>query len=184
MTAVTLTTDRLVVREFREDDVPSVHEYGSDPEVVRFMPWGPNTEDDTTAFVERAVLFQADDPRATYELAVTLAADGKLIGGCGIHGISFANRSASMGYCLRRDVWGRGYATEAARALVAFGFRSLGLHRLVATCDTENAASARVLEKLGMRREALFREDTLLRGRWRDSYLYAILESEWKGGPP
>jgi ribosomal-protein-alanine N-acetyltransferase len=181
MQGVTLTTDRLVLREFREDDLAAVHEYGSDPEVVRYMPWGPNSDEDTRTFIERALVCQEGDPRTTYELAVTLREGGKLVGGCGIHAISFANRSAFMGYCLRRDVWGLGYATEAARALVAFGVETLGLHRMAATSDIENAASIRVLEKVGMRREAQFREDTLLRGRWRDSYLYAVLEHEWKG---
>jgi [ribosomal protein S5]-alanine N-acetyltransferase len=181
MQGVTLTTDRLVLREFREGDWAAVHEYGCDPEVVRYMPWGPNSEEDTRFFIERALLSQMDDPRTTYELAITESAGGRLIGGCGIHAISFANRSAFMGYCLHRDAWGHGYATEAARALLALGFGTLGLHRMAATCDTGNVASARILEKIGMRREAQFREDTLLRGRWRDSYLYAVLENEWKG---
>ncbi len=181
MQGVTLTTDRLILRDFREDDLAAVHEYGSDPEVVRYMPWGPNSEEDTRAFIGRAVTTRLDDPRTTYELAVTQSVGGKLVGGCGIHAISFSNRSAFMGYCLHRDAWGHGYATEAASALLAFGFETLGLHRMAATCDTGNVASARVLEKIGMRREAQFREDTFLRGRWRDSYLYAVLEDEWKG---
>ena len=184
MQGVTLTTDRLVLRELREDDRAAVHEYGSDPEVVRYMPWGPNSEEDTRVFIERALARQLEDPRTAYEFAIALRDDGRLVGGCGIHEFSLANRSAFMGYCLRRDAWGDGYATEAARALLSFGFESLGLHRMAATCDIENAASIRVLEKVGMRREAQFREDTLLRGRWRDSYLYAILENEWKGRTP
>ncbi len=182
MSGVTLTTDRLILREFREDDFAAVHEYGCDPEVVRYMPWGPNSEEDTRSFIERAIVCRLDDPRHTYELAVALKDGGRLVGGCGIHAINFSNRSAYMGYCFHRDAWGRGYATEASRALLAFGFGQLGLHRMAATCDTGNAASAKVLEKIGMRREAHLREDTLLRGQWRDSYLYAILEDEWKEG--
>lgn len=177
---MTLTTDRLILREFRDADWVAVHEYASDPEVVRYMPWGPNTEEDTRAFVGRAIVSQADDPRTGYEFAITLRG-GRLVGGCGIHAMNATNRSAFMGYCLSRDVWGQGFATEAAGALMAFGFEALGLHRIAATCDVDNAASAKVLEKAGMRREAHFREDTLLRGRWRDSYLYAVLEDEWKG---
>jgi RimJ/RimL family protein N-acetyltransferase len=73
---------------------------------------------------------------------------------------------------------------QAARGLLAFGFETLALHRIAATCDTGNVGSARVLERIGMRREAPFREDSLLRGRWRDSFLYAVLEDEWKGGTP
>lgn len=175
-----LTTARLVLRDFREDDWASVHEYASDLDVVRYMPWGPNSEDQTRAFIERALTAQSEEPRTKFEFAVTLKESGRLIGGCGIRMASARDRSADMGYCLRRDVWGQGYATEAAGAVLGFGFDVLNRHRIFATCDTENLASAGVLEKLGMRREAHFREDTRLRGRWRDTYLYAVLEQEWR----
>jgi len=72
------------------------------------------------------------------------------------------------------------YATEAARALLTFGFGQLRLHRIFATCDPANTASARVLEKIGMQREGLLREHEWVKGRWRDSFLYAILDHEWK----
>jgi len=176
-----ITTPRLVLRDFREDDWAAVHEYAADLDVVRYMPWGPNSEKDTMAFIERALAARAETPRTKFEFAVTLAETTRLIGGCGIRVASRTDRSADMGYCLRKDAWGRGYATEAAAAVVAFGFDVLNSHRVFATCDTENLASARVLEKVGMRREAHFRGDTRLRGRWRDSYLYAVLEQEWRG---
>ncbi len=179
-TLLPITTERLVLRDFVREDVDAVHRYGSDPEVVRFMPWGPNTLGDTCAFMERSLIAQAQSPRTAFELAVTLADGGELIGGCGIRVSAPSDLRADMGYCLRRDHWGLGLATEASLALVRFGFERLGLHRIIATCDTKNVASARVLEKTGMRREAHFREDSLIRGNWRDSHLYAILEHEWK----
>ena len=163
-----------------ESDWSAVHEYGSDPEVVRFMPWGPNTETATHEFIERSLASQREEPRDKFELAVTLADNGRAIGGCGIRVSASSDRGADMGYCLRRDAWGLGYGTEASRRIVRFGFERLGLHRIVATCDVENLASARVLEKTGMRREAHFRADSTIRGEWRDSYLYAILEDEWR----
>lgn len=175
-----LATERLLLRDFREDDWVSVHDYGADLEVVRYMPWGPNSEAETRAFIERALTSQEEEPRTKFEFAVTLMEAGQLIGGCGIRIASARDRAADMGYCLRRDAWGQGYATEAAGAVVAFGFDVLNRHRIYATCDTENHASVRVLEKIRMRREAHFREDTRLRGRWRDSYLYAVLEQEWR----
>ncbi|MBD3348097.1 MAG: GNAT family N-acetyltransferase [Candidatus Eisenbacteria bacterium] len=174
-----ITTPRLVLRDFVEEDWRSVHEYGSDPEVVRFMPWGPNTEEDTRAFVARALSARQEKPRRTFELAVTLGESGGLIGGCGIRVSRPTDLGADMGYCLRRDCWGRGYGTELSLAIVGFGFEELGLHRIIATCDPDNVASVRVLEKTGMKREATLREDSRIRGVWRDSYLYAILESEW-----
>lgn len=177
---VIIRSERLVLREFSPDDVDAVHEYATDPEVVRFMPWGPNTEDETRAFIARSVESQGQDPRRVFELAVTLAEDGKLIGGCGIRVSAPSDRGADMGYCLRRDCWGLGLGTEAARAMVGFGFERLGMHRILATCDTKNVASSHVLDKIGMRREARYCEDSLIRGEWRDSYLYAILECEWR----
>ncbi len=179
-TLLPIRTERLVLRDFVHGDVSAVHEYGSDAEVVRFMPWGPNTMEDTVAFVERSIVAQSRSPRVDFELAVTLADGGALIGGCGIRISAPSDRRADMGYCLGRDWWGRSLGTEVARALVGFGFESLRLHRIIATCDTKNVASARVLEKAGMRREAHLREDSHIRGEWRDSYLYAILEQEWR----
>jgi RimJ/RimL family protein N-acetyltransferase len=105
---------------------------------------------------------------------------GKLIGGCGINVSNPENREGWLGYCLNRNFWGKGYATETARGLIKFGFEKLDLHRLFATCDPENLASAHVLEKSGMKREAHLREHKWSKGKWRDSYLYAILEQEWK----
>ena len=79
------------------------------------------------------------------------------------------NRSGWIGYCLNRSFWNQGFATEAAGMLVKFGFAELDLHRIIATCDAENTASSRVLEKIGMRWEGLLREEKWAKGRWRDS---------------
>ena len=181
MAFIELTTARLVLRDVRKDDWKAVHEYGTDLEVVQYMPWGPNTENDTKEFLQRAVASSREEPRTKFELAVTLAESGRLIGGAGIRVSQPSDRGADMGYCLHRDFWGQGYATEAAASILGFGFGTLGLHRIFAACDVENVASARVLEKVGMRREAHFRQDNMIRGKWRDSYLYAILEDEWSG---
>ena len=174
-------TERLVLRDFVEADWPQVQAYASDPEVVRYMSWGPNSEEETRDFLRQKLEAQAADPRAEFDLAVVLRDTGRLIGACGITVSSARTRCAWVGYCFHRDFWGQGYATEAARAVVGFGFEALGLHRIFSTCDTENLASARVLEKVGMRREGHVREDALVRGRWRDSYLYAVLEQDWAG---
>jgi len=175
-----LTTERLMLREFEQADWEAVHRYASDPEVVRFMEWGPNSEEETRRFIEKAIGCQSDQPRRNFELAVILKGLGHLIGGCGITLSRGESRRGWIGYCLNRRFWGQGYATEVARALVAFGFEALGLHKIIAGCDTQNVASARVLEKAGMRREGHLREDKWVKGRWRDSFLYAILDHEWK----
>ncbi|MGE7435928.1 GNAT family N-acetyltransferase [Kitasatospora sp. NPDC001175] len=122
------------------------------------------------------------EPRTVYRLAVTvLAADepeyatpiGTAVLDLGDH------RSATLGYALRRDAWGNGYATEITALLCEFGFRTLGLHRLAARVDPENTASVRVLTKAGFQREGRIRHDLWLRGTWYDSLLFSLLEDEW-----
>jgi len=175
---VQLKTRRLLLREFTPDDYQGAHAYGSDPEVTRYMEWGPNTPEDTHAFIARAVEHQSEDPRLNYTLAIEHP-DFGIIGSCAIHVTSTKNRNAAIGYVLNRLHWGKGYATEATSKLIAFGFEALGMHRITATCDPRNAASWRVMEHNGMKREGHLREDKQLRGEWRDSLVYGILRHEY-----
>jgi ribosomal-protein-alanine N-acetyltransferase len=175
-----ISTERLILRDFVESDWAAVHVYAVDPEVVRFMPWGPNEEATTRSYIASVLNSQRASPRRSFELAVTLRADGRLVGGCGFHASDMYHREGWIGYVLNRDSWGQGYATEAARALLAFGFDHFELHRIYATCDPHNHGSAHVLEKLGMRREGHLRENKWQKGTWRDSFLYAILEPEYR----
>ena len=175
-----LLTERLRIREVSPADWQAVHEYGADPEVSRYMPWGPNTVEETQVFIKRTIEQQKAEPRQAYEMVMVLRATGKLIGGVGLRVHGEKRDKGDIGYILRQDLWGQGYVTEAARAMLAFGFKDLGLHRIWATCDTRNTGSYRVMEKLGMRREAHHRQDVWLQGGWRDSYLYAILQDEFK----
>jgi ribosomal-protein-alanine N-acetyltransferase len=175
-----IQTGRLVLRDLQEDDWQAVNSYASDPEVVRYMDWGPNTEDDTKIFIQRSIANQKERPRRDYTLALVLKPDDRLIGGCGIRVSDPDNREGWIGYCLNRHFWGQGYATETAQGLLRFGFDRLDLHRIFATCDPENVASARVLEKVGMKREGHLRERKWAKGKWRDSLMYAILDHEWK----
>lgn len=175
---VVIRTKRLILRDFNETDWQAVHGYASDPEVVRYMDWGPNTEEETKVFIRRSISHQKEKPRRNYTLAIILKAEDRLIGSCGLHVANPDNREGWLGYCLNRHFWGQGYATETAKALLRFGFQQLGLHRIYATCDPANIASVHVLEKIGMQREGHLREHKWAKGRWRDSLLYAILDSE------
>lgn len=175
-----IETERLLLREFREDDAEAVQEYACDPEVIRFMPWGPNTPDETRDFIAKAISAKDEEPRMKHDFAIVLKSEKMLVGGCGIYLTSMQNREGYIGYCTNRRFWGRGHATEVAGALINFGFSELKLHRIFATCDPENLPSARVLEKSGMLLEGRLRENEMLRGKWRDSSIYAILEHEWQ----
>ena len=171
-----LKSERLILRDFATSDFDAVHAYAVDSEVVRYMEWGPNTEDATRDFLARALKFSEESPRTIFELAVTEASTGKLVGGIGLH---TSELQAMLGYCFSRAAWGHGYATEAAHLLVSYGFQSVGVHRVWARCDSENAASLRLLEKLGMRCEGLAKHDCQIRGVWRNTFTYAVLAGEW-----
>jgi len=175
-----LETDRLILRELDLDDFEAVHAYASDPEAVRYMTWGPNTEQETLDFLEGARASAAEEPRTGYELAVVTKADGRLVGCIGLH-LRSDESTAMLGYCLHPDAWGQGYATEAARGVLGLGFDVLLLHRVWAGCDPDNIASARVLQKVGMSLEGRLREDLRIRGVYRDTLVFGILEREWRG---
>lgn len=174
-------TPRLLLREFKATDWKDVHEYAVDPEVVKYMEWGPNTSDETIAFVDEALEKQRHKPRLCFDLAVIVKEESKLIGACGLRIMPSDEEQADIGYCYNRNYWHKGFATEACRAIVDHGFLELKLHRIRATCDAENLGSARVLKNSSMRQEALFKEDKKIKGRWRDTLLFAILKEEWHG---
>ncbi|MGW6913232.1 GNAT family N-acetyltransferase [Kitasatospora sp. NPDC054939] len=188
MVPVLLTGPRLAIREFQHtpDDVDALHAVFGDPEATRYLPFEPRDREDCADQIEQ-YLEEAHRPeRTVYRLAVTRLADadaddparaepiGNAALGLGEH------RSATLGYALRRDTWGLGYAGEITALLCGFAFRTLGVHRLVARTDVENAASVRVLTRAGFRLEGRLRHDTFLRGAWRDSYQYALLDDEWR----
>jgi RimJ/RimL family protein N-acetyltransferase len=131
-------------------------------------------------FVGMFLAHQQTQPRFKFQLAVVLRSSGELIGNCGIRKDFASAREADMGYELSPEHWGRGYATEAARAVLRFGFAELGVHRVWSCCVPENTASAHVLEKIGMRQEGHLREKEFFKDRWWDSLVFAILEDEWR----
>jgi len=176
-----IETPRLLLREIQAEDEDDVHEFASDPCVSRFDEWGPNTREKTHEVISRWLKIHQEWPREETNLAVELRSEKKRIGTVALYVKDQKNASAYIGYVFNRRYWNQGYATEAARALVDAAFKSLSLHRVWATCDTRNVASRRVMEKIGMRREAHFVKDVFQKGEWRDSYLYAILADEWFG---
>lgn len=175
---VRLETPRLVLRELALEDVPAVQRWATDPEVYRYMPWGPNTMGQSAEFLRTALAARREEPRRTFELGFARKESGELIGAGGCRIRSTVHLEGDIGYVLRRDAWGNGYATEGAAALVEFGIRVLGLHRIWATCHVDNARSARVLERIGMQREGRLRDHVRARGAWRDSYLYAAIDGD------
>jgi ribosomal-protein-alanine N-acetyltransferase len=185
-----IETERLVLRDFVGEDWEAVYAYAADPEVVRYLWWGPRSAWETRAYLAHMLVAQRRQPRLLCELAMVRRADNRLIGACdltlggageGEMG-TLAADEADLGYVLGRDAWGQGYATEAALALVTAGFTHLGLRRIVATCDPENVASAHVLEKAGLRRVAYLPRHQQAKGRWWDALLYELTATAWRDG--
>lgn len=175
-----LTTERLLLRDLTPDDLDDAHAFGSDPEVSRYMPWGPNSLADTRQFLDACLAEQRQTPRTGHTLAVVC--DAAVIGVVSltvqVGAASGPPHRGELGYSFNRGHWGRGYATEAAGALLHWAFDTAGLHRVEATCRPANPASAHVLEKLGMRREGHLRDHMMIHGSPQDSYLYAVLRTD------
>ena len=179
-----LRTERLLLRDFAEDDWRPMLAYQNDPRYLRFHDGDRRSEPDVWLLVDRFRDWRAETPRHRWQLAITLAGTGEMIGNVGIRKPAPEARIAETGYELAPAHWGRGYATEAARAMLGWAFGELGLHRVHAHCVAENTGSVRVLEKLGMRPEGHLREHEWMKGRWWDVLLFGILAEEWRGGTP
>jgi [ribosomal protein S5]-alanine N-acetyltransferase len=176
---VHIATTRLRLREFCEDDWKPMAAWWADPRYRRMYPELDDVGQAVRDLIGRFLTSQTTEPRLIWQLAITMPHDDTIIGNCGIRIDNPVLRQANIGYELHPDQWGYGYATEAATAILRFGFEELGMHRVWAECVADNTGSAHVLEKLGMRREAHFREHQWYRDRWWDTYIYAILDHEW-----
>ncbi|HVX79793.1 MAG TPA: GNAT family protein [Devosiaceae bacterium] len=175
-----LETERLLLRPFTRGDVDAVHAYRRREDVARYLFDAPMTRETCAEAIQariRQVSLAEENDRIT--LAVERREDGELLGEVTLIWRSVIDRIGEVGYILNPDHQGHGYATEAVRALITMGFADIDLHRIFARCSTQNAPSFRLMERLGMRREAHFREHHLVKGRWDDEYVYALLRDEW-----
>ena len=178
----TLHTDRLRLRPFNDADAGALFAVQSSAHVLRYWDSPPWSERERSQAFITACRRMADEGSGA-RLAVDRLSDGVFIGWCSLTGWNPDYRSASLTYCLDAAAWGQGYATEAARALLAWAFDTLDLNRVQAEADTRNAASARVLEKLGFMREGMLREDCVVLGEVSDSWVYGLLRPQWSQAP-
>jgi RimJ/RimL family protein N-acetyltransferase len=176
-----LETRRLLLRPLTLADEDDVYAYQSDPEIVRYIPWPVRTReqvrDALRAFGgERAMRDSGDG----LLLAIVEKAAGVVIGQMNVSIASARDRQGEFGYVVSRAYANRGFATEASARVLDYAFDVLDLHRVTARIDTRNPASAAVAAKLGMRREAEFREDEWFKGEWSSCWIYAVLQDEWR----
>ncbi|MDA4887337.1 GNAT family protein [Streptomyces sp. MS2A] len=179
LTTPVLRTERLRLRPFAAADADPLFALHSNTSVMRYWDSPPWTE---PARAERflATCRKLADEGTGARVAVDRVSDGAFVGWCGLAEWNPVFRSASFGYCLDEAMWGHGYATEAARALLGWAFDTLDLNRVQAEVDTRNPASARVLEKAGFVREGTLREDCVVNGDVSDSWVYGLLRREWR----
>jgi RimJ/RimL family protein N-acetyltransferase len=182
-----LTTERLVLRPFESGDLDALADLQSRPEVARYLYWEPRTRRQVKAALKRKLACtQIVREGDIVNLAVALkASDGRpatggpMIGDVLLIYTSATHQQAELGYVFHPDWHGHGYATEAAASLVDLAFDQLGVHRVFAHLDARNERSARLLERLGLRREAHLVQNEWVKGEWTDDVVYAVLATEW-----
>ena len=176
-----LAAARVTLRRFQLRDLEAFVAYRSSARVARFQSWdAPYPRVAGERFVREIMAQHPDTPGEWFQFAVVLRSTGELAGDCAARPLADDPRQCEIGFTIAPEHQGHGYATEAARRLLGYLFAARGKHRVMACCDARNAASARVLERLGMRREGHLRESTWAKGEWTDDLLYAVLDREWQ----
>ena len=176
--ALPIETARLTLRDFVQSDFDAIYAYSSDPKVTKYLFFGPRDSDSTADYLEGLLASQVESPRLRFELAVQETASGRVIGACDLSYIE--GNVVDLGYMLGLADWGKGYATEIALALIDAAFSDLRAERVISTVDVNNRASIHVLEKVGMRWEAVFRKHRRAKNRWWDCHLFILPREVWE----
>lgn len=175
-----IRTKRLLLRPFTRDDQAAYLASHSRPDVMRYLYEEPLTPEQSAASVERRISrFALHAEGDALSLVLEQQDTGAMLGDVMLLWTSAVHRQGEVGFVLHPDYYGQGYAREASEAVMQWGFTVAGLHRIVGRCDARNTASATLLQRLGMRQEALFRQNEFVKGEWCDEAVYAILATEW-----
>jgi RimJ/RimL family protein N-acetyltransferase len=175
-----ILTERLVLRTLEVSDADAVHVYRTDPGVSRYQNWPFLSIDGIRAFLARQhgmEPFASDD---WFQIGITLRATGEVVGDCGLHARDNDRRQVELGITLAHSFQHRGFGSEALSALLEFLFSLPDTHRVYCSADPRNRPCLRLLEKVGMRREAHMIESLWIKDEWVDDVVFAILRSEWR----
>jgi RimJ/RimL family protein N-acetyltransferase len=176
-----IETERLLLRPYRDDDFEALSAIQSRDDVTRWLPWPARTREQTRKSLEQKIAAtEIVEDGDTFTPAIEIKETGALAGDVMLHATSHEHRAAEIGYLLHPDHQGKGYMTEACRPMLELGFTCFGMRRIYGRLEPRNPASARVLERLGMRKEAHFVENEWLRGEWQSEAIYALLAREWR----
>lgn len=172
-----IETQRLILRKISISDADDVFECARDPEVAQYVTWEAHKSiDDTIKYL--AAMEENPKNKQLYPWAIVNKADNKVMGGCAFMNWAPEQSRAEIGYMIGKKYWNKGYMTEALREVISFGFNKMGLNRIEALCMLDNAASVKVLEKVGMKFEGVLRQHLFAKGRFYDMKIYSILKSE------
>lgn len=176
-------TSRLTLRPFVDSDFDAMHAMRADADVARYLYGETMSPEETRSLLAQKIATPSWAREGDWLTAAAVeSASGVTVGDVSLRWVSERDRTAEIGFIFDPRHQGKGFATEAARAVVDWAFGSAGLHRVIGRTEARNAASARVLEKLGMRLEAHFVENEWVKEEWQSELLYAILDREWRDG--
>jgi RimJ/RimL family protein N-acetyltransferase len=175
-----IITQRLAIRDLDANDGPRIFAYHRRPEVSQFQSWGTESVDVVQSFIRGLAGMEPGMPGKWYQVGIFLLESSKLIGDCGFRVLPDDPEQAEIGITLAPEFQGKGYATEAAQSLLDYLFVPLGKHRVFGSVDPRNLASLKLLERVGMRKEAHFVKSLRFRGEWVDDVIFAMLAEEWK----
>lgn len=175
-----LETSRLLLRAIELSDAEEIFGFHGLEEVVRYCPFEPRSREEVDGRMARWMAMDGTPDSEGVRYAMILKSSGEMVGDCSLSFTDKPARQGVLGYLSHPRFFGNGYVTEAVSAVMRVGFEVGKLHRISAHCDARNTGSWRVMEKLGMRREAHFREHAIFKGEWDEEFVYAILEDEWR----
>jgi RimJ/RimL family protein N-acetyltransferase len=174
-----IITERLALRDLETSDSEQIFQYRSHPEISRFQSWGTQSPDEIRTLIHSLSVIEPGTPGIWYQVGIILLSSRQLVGDCAFHVLESDPRQVEVGVALAPEHQGRGYATEALQALLDYLLTGLGKHRAFGSVDPRNTRSIRLLERLGMRKEAYFVKGLWFKGEWVDDVIFAMLASEW-----
>jgi RimJ/RimL family protein N-acetyltransferase len=174
-----IQSDRLILRQVKAEDADAIFGYRSNAIINQFQGWIPETIEDVCDFIRDKVSAVIDQHDTWFQLAIIRKDTGELIGDVGIHFLESGSLQVEIGCTLNFNQHGNGFATEALTETVNFLFRNLNKHRVIASIDPRNEKSIKLVERIGMRKEAHFRKSLRINNEWVDDMVYAILKEDW-----
>ena len=181
MKYIELESERLIFRKFRYSDVTDIRTWLGNPENMQYRFNEPWSDDEISGYLNYAIKYAESENCVSFRYAIVLKSQNKIIGSCEL---DYTDQDPSeIAWDIHRDYWCKGYGTEVGKTLLKFGFETLKLRRIIATCNTLNIGSWRIMEKIGMRREGCFirccQGNSILNHQWCDKFQYAVLREEY-----